>query len=152
MGERSDTVAGMEQGRPASYATRQGKRILDYLESLKGRHVTVWEAARYFADAGEGIGQTTIYRHLEKLTEEGKLRKYILSEGKSACYQYVEGGAKCREHFHLKCEKCGTLIHLECDALNKIRRHIFKEHRFRINALKTVFYGRCERCLDGDET
>ncbi|MDR0624286.1 MAG: transcriptional repressor [Treponema sp.] len=140
----------MEHGRPANYATRQGKRILDYLESLGGRHVTVYEAARFFAGEGEGIGQTTIYRHLEKLTEEGKLRKYILNDGKSACYQYVDDGAECREHFHLKCEKCGTLIHLECDVLKKIRRHIFKEHRFRINALKTVFYGRCEHCLDGD--
>jgi Fur family ferric uptake transcriptional regulator len=142
----------MEHSRPVNYATRQGTRILDYLESLDGRHVTVYDAARYFADAGEPVGQTTIYRHLEKLTEEGKLRKYILHEGKSACYQYVDDGAKCREHFHLKCEQCGTLIHLECGTLNKIRRHIFKEHGFRINVLKTVFYGRCEHCLGGDKT
>ncbi|MDR1099915.1 MAG: transcriptional repressor [Treponema sp.] len=142
----------MEHNRPVNYATRQGKRILDYLESLGGRHVTVNEAARYFADEGAGIGQTTIYRHLEKLAGEGKIRKYVLSEGKSACYQYIEDDTKCREHFHLKCEICGTLIHLECDVLNKIRRHIFQEHRFRINALKTVFYGRCGNCIGKDET
>jgi Fur family ferric uptake transcriptional regulator len=47
----------------------------------------------------------------------------------------------------LKCETCGSLIHVDCDFLNEIEKHLFKTHNFRINTLKTVFYGICKKCL-----
>jgi Fur family ferric uptake transcriptional regulator len=141
----------MEPARPSNYSTRQGDLITGYFSSLGDRHVTVNEIADHFGRKGLTVGRTTIYRHLEKLVNAGVIRKYIPDEGESACYQYIRDAGVCREHFHLKCEKCGALIHLECDMLNKIARHILKEHRFRINLLKTIFYGRCENCLAGDD-
>jgi Fur family ferric uptake transcriptional regulator len=136
------------QKRPAQYHTRQGRIILDYMRSLGGSHVTASQLARHVAAAGEAaIGQTTVYRHLEKLLAEGKIRKYLLSDGESACYQYVEDGPECREHFHLKCEVCGELIHADCELLDAIDQHLLAEHDFQINALKTVLYGTCKKCL-----
>jgi Fur family ferric uptake transcriptional regulator len=137
----------MRHQRPANYHTRQGDRILDYLRSLGDRHVTVNQVVRHFAEGEELIGQTTIYRRLEKLAAEGALRKYTLSDGKSACYQYTGAPAPCREHFHLICETCGVLIHADCDLLDEVRAHLFLEHDFQINMLKTVFYGTCKQCL-----
>jgi Fur family ferric uptake transcriptional regulator len=137
----------MTDKRPAAYHTRQGQYILDYMKSLGGDHITVNQLVRHFEDMEEVIGQTTIYRHLEKLAAGGKIRKYVLSDGKSACYQYVEDEKKCREHFHLKCEICGSLIHADCDLLDVIEQHLLAKHKFQINVLKTVFYGTCKRCL-----
>jgi Fur family ferric uptake transcriptional regulator len=137
----------MIRKRPASYRTRQGEGILDYMKTLGGSHVTVNQMARHFADKGEDIGQTTIYRHLEKLAAEGLIRKYVLSDGKSACYQYVENRDACREHFHLVCETCGALIHADCELLDGIRAHLLLEHDFQLDMLKTVFYGTCDKCL-----
>jgi Fur family ferric uptake transcriptional regulator len=134
--------------RPNRYNTRQGKRIFDYMASLDGGHVTGSQIARHFENEEAVIGQTTIYRHLEKLVEGGKIRKYVLSGG-SACYQYTRDEKKCREHFHLKCEQCGSLIHLDCTLLDKIQGHLLKDHKFQINTLKTVFYGSCEKCRSG---
>jgi Fur family ferric uptake transcriptional regulator len=136
----------MEHKRPGVYSTQQGKLILDYLESVGDSHVTVCQILRHFENSGADIGQTTIYRHLEKLTDDGKVRKYVLPESKSACYQYVPPQETCREHFHLKCETCGRLIHLDCDFLNNIQRHVLDTHNFEINMLKTTFYGKCEEC------
>ena len=136
----------MENKRPVNYRTRQGQCILDYLKSAGDGHVTVHQMVRHFEGTGEGIGQTTVYRHLEKLTAEGKIRKYALHEDKSACYQYIGDGSNCREHFHLKCENCGSLFHLDCDFLDKIERHLLHEHDFQINIFKTVFYGTCKKC------
>ncbi|MDR1443593.1 MAG: transcriptional repressor [Treponema sp.] len=135
----------MMRKRPASYRTRQGEGILDYMRSLGGGHVTVNQMARHFA--GKGIGQTTIYRRLEKLAAEGLIRKYVLNDGKSACYQYVDNREACREHFHLVCETCGALIHADCDLLDGLRAHLLLEHDFRLDMLKTVFYGTCGTCL-----
>ena len=135
--------------RPANYHTRQGQSILDYMKSLGGDHVTVNQVVRYFEDTEGAVGQTTVYRHLEKLAAGGLIRKYVLHDGKSACYQYVTDGKQCREHFHLKCESCGALIHADCDFLDEISRHLFHRHRFQINMLKTVFYGTCKKCRTG---
>jgi Fur family ferric uptake transcriptional regulator len=101
----------------------------------------------HFAGRNEAIGQTTIYRRLEKLAAEGIVRKYVVGDGKSACYQYVDNQTLCREHFHLICERCGALIHVDCDLLEEIRGHLLLEHRFRIDTLKTIFYGTCDACL-----
>jgi Fur family ferric uptake transcriptional regulator len=137
----------MTRKRPANYRTRQGEGILDYLRSLGDRHVTVSGVVRHFADRDENIGQTTIYRHLERLAAEGIIRKYVVGDGKSACYQYVNAAAACREHFHLVCERCGALIHMDCELLEGLGAHLLLEHKFRIDTLKTVFYGTCDTCL-----
>ena len=135
----------MAYTRPTNYKTRQSQSVLDYMASLGDRHVTVSQIAQHFINEGAAIGQTTIYRQLEKLVSLGRIRKYTHGEGDGACYQYVANIA-CVEHFHLKCEDCGELIHLDCELLDEIERHLLTEHGFQINALKTVFYGKCEKC------
>jgi Fur family ferric uptake transcriptional regulator len=119
------------------------------MKSLGGSHVTVTQIVRHFENTEEAVGQTTVYRHLEKLAAGGMIRKYVLHDGKSACYQYINEEKHCREHFHLKCEQCGTLIHVDCDFLDEIAQHLLRRHHFRINMLQTVFYGTCKKCLAG---
>ncbi|MDR1903741.1 MAG: transcriptional repressor [Treponema sp.] len=139
----------MNDKRPASYNTQQRKLILDYMAVLGDNHVTAGQIARHFEHEDAAIGQTTIYRHLEKLVNDGRIRKYFLNEGDSACYQYIDN-KDCQGHFHLKCEKCGKLIHLDCDLLNEIQEHVLNKHNFQINMLKMVFYGKCKECFSGD--
>ncbi len=47
-------------------------------------------------------------------------------------------------------EKCGTLIHVHCEEIEEFNHHIFAEHRFKINPMRTVFYGICENCAEQD--
>ncbi|MDR2397819.1 MAG: transcriptional repressor [Spirochaetaceae bacterium] len=141
----------MKQNRPTRYTTSQGKQILEYLASLGDTHVTAYEIVRHFAAAEVVIGQTTVYRHLERLAAEGKIRKYLLSDGRSACYQYISGSTDCREHFHLKCEQCGALIHVACTQLDQMQGHLRNKHDFQINLLKTTLYGTCGNCLTADK-
>ena len=126
-----------------SYNTRQRELILDYIKKNAKKHLT----ADDIADAlkAEQVGKTTVYRYLEKLCEQNIVRKFILSEGKSACYQYNDE-KQCHDHFHMKCLKCGKLFHLECDHLKDIAAHISKMHDFTIDSSRTVFYGICGEC------
>lgn len=119
-----------------SYNTRQRELILDYIKKNAKKHLT----ADDIADAlkAEQVGKTTVYRYLEKLCEQNIVRKFILSEGKSACYQYNDE-QQCHDHFHMKCLKCGRLFHLECDHLKDIAAHISKMHDFTIDSSRTVF-------------
>ncbi len=133
----------------SKYKTKQRKILMDYFEKIPGVHVTADDVCEYFRSCSAPIGQSTIYRNLEILVDEGIIRKYNIDGNSPACFEYT--GADTEEDaencFHCKCEKCGRVIHLHCDELKEIQSHLIKEHRFRLNPVRTVFYGLCEDCM-----
>ena len=135
-----------------TYKTKQSNEILSCLQSFRGNHITVQMILHYFSEQGKNIGIATVYRQLDKLEQEGLVRKFI-SDGKNgACYQLI--GEDCHDnvnHYHLKCERCGKLIHLHCDTLDSLEEHILAQHGFGVNPLKTVFYGICKECAEKNE-
>ncbi len=128
------------------YKTKQKSAILHCVETMGDRHFTIDSLCEVLSKKGETVGRTTVYRFVERLSDEGILRKFIMPQGESCCYQYVGDGGHCREHFHLKCEKCGSLIHMDCDEMRELAEHIKSHHGFNLNPLKTVIYGVCEGC------
>ena len=90
---------------------------------------------------------------MESLVDEGLINKYIIDGNSPACFEYVDqeshrGGEVC---FHCKCEKCGKLIHLQCEELKEIGKHLSEEHGFKLNPMRTVFYGVCDDCRRKEE-
>ncbi len=130
----------------SGYRTKARDELLAYLKANPGKHHTAAEIKAFFAEKGEPFGTATIYRHLERFTDEGIIRKYVIGPGCCTCYAFEEPVGTCAGHFHCKCEKCGELIHLDCKELNEIRSHLLDHHGFDWNAGKTVFYGTCDRC------
>lgn len=130
------------------YKTKQKEIILDYLKSNEDSHVTIDEVFKYLNEQGNKVGRTTVYRHMERLAEDDVLRKYYIEEGIGSCYQYIGEREDYHQHFHLKCTECKELIHLKCSYLEDLNNHILKDHNFKINNTKTVFYGICENCRD----
>lgn len=136
----------------AAYKTKQQELLYSYICEMKGKHFTAEDVRVHFDNKNISIGIATIYRQLEKLVAEGKLQKYFIDEHSAACFEYLgEGCDHLEEHFHLKCEECGKLIHLECDELSLIKGHLQKDHGFVLNPLKTVFYGLCTECASKQE-
>lgn len=131
----------------SGYKTKQKEKILDYLIRNKEKHTNVQEIITFLTAEGNPIGTATIYRHLDKLVDCGMVRRYNFDGKTGACYQYIENKEECHEHFHLKCTVCGKLIHLNCDRLSNINRHIFEKHGFQVDPSQTVFYGKCSECL-----
>ncbi|MCR4904281.1 MAG: transcriptional repressor [Butyrivibrio sp.] len=134
------------------YKTKQKEILLEYFETVPGQHITASDVCEYFKSHGSPIGQSTIYRHLESLVNEGILNKYVFDPNTPACFEYMgsESHKECDSCFHCKCEKCGKLIHLHCDELEEIQAHLYKEHRFKLDPLRTVFYGVCEDCMKSE--
>ncbi len=133
---------------PKIYRTRQYEDIVRCLQSRASHHLTAAQVTDLLHSEGNAIGAATVYRHLERLVQEGAARKYVTGQGAPACYQYA-GDAPCGEHYHLRCVICGKLIHLDCEVLRDISDHIRQHHNFEIDATKTVFYGRCADCIQG---
>lgn len=128
-----------------AYNTRQRELILGVLKSSNS-HLTAQDIIVKLNSSGLSVGSATVYRYLDKLVESGEVRKYIIEEGKSSCYQYIGNEKDCTEHYHLKCSECGKLLHVECDYLDKVESHIFEHHGFSLNSSKTVLYGVCAEC------
>lgn len=122
--------------------------MLDYLQAMTGRHVTVGEICAYLQAQGSPIGQATVYRHLECMVNEGIVNKYMIDGTSPACFEYI--GSACHEDpescFHCKCEICGRLFHVHCRELEGIGEHLYEHHHFRLNPYRTVFYGVCADC------
>ena len=140
--------------RKGGYQTKQKTLILSYLESHPDRHITAAELLHALTENGTPMGAATIYRQLEKMEQEGLVRRYSLDDRGSACWQYGGAEAKagtCHSHFHLKCTECGSLIHLNCDHLREIAHHVEADHGFYIDPSRTVFYGICAKCRGTDE-
>ena len=135
----------------AKYNTKHRDRILKYLEGVQGKHITAADVCDHFRGQGDAIGQSTVYRQLERLVDEGVLNKYTIDINTPACFEYTghETQADGEVCYHCKCEKCGRLIHLHCDEICALMTHIEAEHHFALDPRRTIFYGLCEDCAGG---
>lgn len=127
-----------------AYMTGQKKQILDFLIAHKERHFTVEEILDSLGGGETKPGKSTVYRQIARLLEDGVIRRFESADSDSFVYQYAVG-VNCEHHFHLKCARCGKLIHMECDRLQTVRDHILEEHGFLIGG-SSVIYGICAGC------
>lgn len=125
------------------YNTKQKQTLKDFFKNNKDKQYSINEITN--AISQNSIGKSTIYRLIDKMTEEGSIRRFR-GDGKSVLYQYVGEHHECDSHFHLKCVDCGLLVHLECDYMSSLNKHINEHHKFDIDTSKTVLYGLCLDC------
>ena len=126
-----------------SYNTKQKDLILEIIKTKK----CDFTVKDLYENLNHKVGLTTIYRFIEKMEKEGFISKEI-SEDNITYYQYLE---KCNEenHFYLKCEKCKSVIHIDCDCINELYNHINSEHKFKLNKEKIIINGICNKCQKG---
>lgn len=129
------------------YNTANHREILACLESLAGQQVTAADVYRHLQAAGSSISRATVYRQLDGLVEDGLVLRFTPENEKRACLQLVQGEGHRIDHCqHLKCEKCGKLIHLDCDEMHGLYSHLASDHGFKVDERHTVIVGLCESC------
>lgn len=123
-----------------NYNTKQRDEIVNFFNAHRGKCFT----AKDIIKSGEiKSGEATVYRTLTKLTNQGIITRF--TDGDAACYQLNES-EKCNNHFHLKCLRCGVLIHMDCGFMTDMQRHIENSHDFKVDLHKTIIYGICGEC------
>lgn len=127
------------------YNTRQRDVVAALFCQSRGSCLTAREVIERLSVGDEPIGEATIYRCLARLTDEGVLRRFVADKGDAASYQY-NGCDEQHEHFHLKCVKCGRIIHMDCGFMSEMSGHIRDSHDFVVDNGKTVLYGLCGDC------
>ena len=137
----------MDKSGRSTYRTRQKDELAKFLASVKGHHLTVADVCGLLKRRHKNVGATTVYRQLEKMVAEGTVIKYVTDLTTPACFEYI-GAEDCHTPvcYHCKCEKCGKLIHVECDEIAATEEHMRLHHDFVVNPRRTVFYGLCGAC------
>ena len=129
-----------------TYKTKQREIILNYLKDNSDKHLTIESIGNYLDSQNEKVGQTTIYRYVNFLVEEGLVRKYIIGPGQPACFQYAENSEECEKHYHLKCNDCKKVLHVNCKIFKNVEEHLENRHNFEIDSSKLLIYGTCNEC------
>ena len=123
-----------------SYNTKQKEKILELISNIN-KSFTVKDV---YLSLNKKVGLTTIYRLVDKLVDDGIISKSIDSNN-ITYYQYL-GHCDEDNHFYLKCTNCEKLIHIDCDCINDLKNHIFKEHNFISNKDNIIIEGLCNKC------
>ncbi len=132
--------------RKAEYRTGNKTIVSEFFQNNAEHHYTVETVFEDLKRSGFNIPKSTLYRIIGNLCRSGILKRYESDSEDCFVYQYANFGTTCDDHFHLKCTKCGKLIHLECDKMNEIKDHIMEEHGFMIGG-SGIINGICGKCL-----
>ena len=129
-----------------SYNTKSRKYILEFLKQNCDTTVAVSDILDYLGSKGISVNFTTVYRYLNKLTREREVIKLADEGGQRAVYQFIGHKNSCDEHIHIQCTKCGKLEHVECEFMEHIKSHFYKDHGFTIKCDGSIIYGVCADC------
>ena len=132
--------------RKHEYQTKSRQMILDYLIRNKDRAVLVSDFIRHMDQEECSVNKTTVYRYLDKLCAEHIVIKYPDLNSDKAVFQFAGEEKKCTEHLHLKCIRCGKVVHLDCDFMDEFKEHLYKDHGFRLHCSGDMLHGICQDC------
>ncbi|MDD6302523.1 MAG: transcriptional repressor [Bacillales bacterium] len=125
-----------------NYKTKQRELIIKVLKDNMNYSMS---AKQISLSLSSQVSKATLYRTLDLLVEDNKIKKVYNELNSSYEYQYVDND-NCSHHFHLKCIKCGRLIHLDCNSCDEFMTHLLKSHKFMPKEGLTVIYGICNDC------
>ncbi len=87
------------------------------------------------------INQSTVYRALERLVEQGKVSVSDMGTG-SAVYELLADGL----HHHLVCQKCRKVMTIGHEEVEMFFRALQEKNHFKIVTNHLVLFGICEDC------
>lgn len=90
-----------------------------------------------------GLTETTVYRTLEFLAENGLARP--AHRGNGHLVYEITG----HDHHHLKCRKCGSEMEVQHDLLKPLYHELESASGYRLTDSHVTFFGICPDCQKG---
>jgi Fur family transcriptional regulator, ferric uptake regulator len=123
--------------------TRQGDVVREALSRTDGFR----SAQDIYSDlrtAGEAVGLSTVYRHLQALAEAGGVDVILTPEGETT-YRYC-GQARGSHHHHIVCRVCGRAEEVEGPAVERWAATVAEEHGYTDIEHTLEVFGTCTAC------
>ena len=124
-----------------TYNTEGRKRISEYLRRSAEESYTISELCETLEPMG--LARSSIYRNIKELVAIGEVSADPDTHDGKVRYRYA--GGVCAHHLHLRCEDCGTIIHLDGELTHELTRLVLDATGFKLNG-SIILLGECERC------
>lgn len=118
--------------------TKQLEAVRSYVSSVRC-HPTAEDVHRAVAQTSPGIGLRTVYRNLEKLAEQGDIRRIMVPN------QPDRFDATMEPHQHVSCICCGAFDDIFL-ADDEVLASVAGLTDYRIDGCDIVFRGICPSC------
>lgn len=103
-------------------------------------HATAEEIYKAVAIQYPNISKTTVYRNLNELAQDNKIRKLEIPS-QADCYDHI-----CSEHHHIRCLNCGKLFDVDMKLIEGLQNSIKDTHGFVVSGYDLIFKGICPKC------
>jgi Fur family transcriptional regulator, ferric uptake regulator len=124
-----------------SRGTRQAQALAAALDSLPG-FCSAQEIHAELRRRGEHVGLTTVYRHLQVLSEQGSVDT-IRDDNGEILYRQCETSV---HHHHLTCRNCGRSVEVEGRAVEQWAEKVAAEAGFTEVGHTVELFGLCPQC------
>jgi len=121
--------------------TRQAEAVSLALDTLPG-FCSAQQIYARLREQGEQVGLTTVYRHLQVLTEDGAVDTIRDISGETL-YRRCRTDA---HHHHLTCRNCGTSVEVEGRAVERWAEQVAAEAGFTDVGHTVELFGLCPAC------
>lgn len=119
--------------------TIQKELVLDAVNHLHN-HATADEVYEMIHSTYPRISKGTVYRNLNCLVEEGKIRKLEIPDGPDR-FDHI-----CTPHYHIHCCKCGRAFDVDMDVVSGLMDRVKDKHGFDFLDYDIIFKGICPDC------
>lgn len=123
--------------------TIQYALVLEAVNKLQC-HATADEIYNLLVKEHSNIGRGTVYRNLQKLCENGEIRKWEIPGGADR-FDHL-----CHDHYHIRCTSCGYVFDVDMDYMADLEKAIHDLQGFELTGHDIVFKGICPKCKDRD--
>lgn len=130
------------------YQTKQREALLNYFRRHRGQAFSAQQLAQEMQNdpaVTPKPARSTVYRLLQKLADEGLIKRYMQENSRQFVYEMTDRDEHCSEHLHLKCTGCEKLIHLDKEETDRVREDIERDG-FTLDNRQTVLFGLCADC------
>jgi Fur family ferric uptake transcriptional regulator len=125
-------------GRPSHVRTA----IEEILEAGEHHAWTISDMAAELANRGISADQSSVFRGLVRLDDDGKATRVDLGDGK---LRFEARGA---HHEHIECETCGRVAAVPGCLVEELVPHVESQTGFAVRDHRIVFSGVCRGCAD----
>jgi Fur family transcriptional regulator, ferric uptake regulator len=121
--------------------TRQAEAVAAVLERLPG-FCSAQQIHAELREHGEQVGLTTVYRHLQVLSETGRVDAIRDATGETL-YRRCRSDA---HHHHLTCRNCGRSVEVEGKAVERWADQVAEQAGFSDVGHTVELFGLCPDC------
>lgn len=129
------------QALPGVRSTRQRTAVADVLGRVDGFR-SAQELHDLLRHEGASVGLTTVYRHLQALSDAGQVDVLRTDDGE-AVYRRCPTDA---HHHHLVCRACGRSVEIEGPEVEVWATEVAAEHGFSDVSHTVEVFGTCAAC------